>query len=201
MAPVRPRRCARWAPHVLTHVDRPRFIMTVAAWPSARLGVVSPALVMPPETSRSPDGLRDGVSPTQGPPLFDAAMRAGSSTAERKLNATTAPISAARQRMPACVRGRIVIRRRQTGASWASWRTGFAWAASSCRREGAGRPQGGRREAHDRSIGPAAVSSRGVPSARSRMRLSNLPREIMPTLRPKFRSSPRSDLFRAIILC
>ena len=42
--------------------------MTVAAWHSARRRLTSPALVMPPETSRSPDWLRDalidmGISP------------------------------------------------------------------------------------------------------------------------------------------
>lgn len=53
-----PRRWASWAPHVRSHVERPRFIMTVAAWHSARLRLTSPALVMPPDTSRSPDWLR-----------------------------------------------------------------------------------------------------------------------------------------------
>ena len=37
----------------------------------------------PPETSRSPDWLREGVRPTQGPTFFDEVNRAGSSTADR----------------------------------------------------------------------------------------------------------------------
>lgn|GEM_PF-6889027 len=162
----------------LNQLDRPRFIITVAAWHNACLKLTSPALVMPPETSRSPDWLREGVRPTQGPIIFDDLKRVGSSTAARNDNATTAPI-----------RG-IVIRRRQTGASCASWRTRFSRLASSCRKE-----------ALARSIGPVAVSSMGFPSANSRMRASNLPREIAPTLRPKFRNSPLSDIFRAIMFC
>ena len=69
IAILRPRSCASWAPHVLSHVDRPRFIMTVAAWHNARLRLTSPALVMPSDTSRSPDWLREGVKPTQWPGL------------------------------------------------------------------------------------------------------------------------------------
>ena len=46
-----PRRCANWVPHDLTHVDRPRFIMTVAAWHNARLRLTSPALVIPLDIS------------------------------------------------------------------------------------------------------------------------------------------------------
>ncbi len=79
IAIFRPRRWASWAPHVRSHVKRPRFIMTVAAWHNARLRLTSPALVMPPETSRSPDWLRDGVRPAQGPTLFDEVKRARSS--------------------------------------------------------------------------------------------------------------------------
>lgn len=71
MALFRPRRFATWAPQVLSQVARPRFIMTVAAWHNARLRFTSPALVMLPKTSRSPDWLRDGVSPTQGPTFLE----------------------------------------------------------------------------------------------------------------------------------
>jgi len=41
--------------------------MTVVAWHSARRRLTSPALVIPPETSRSPDWFREGVRPTHGP--------------------------------------------------------------------------------------------------------------------------------------
>lgn len=92
IAIFRPRRCASWTPHTLSHVDRPRFIITVAAWQNARLRLMSPALVTPPDTSRSTDWLRESVRPTQGPILFEDRKRAGSSTAARKVSATTAPI-------------------------------------------------------------------------------------------------------------
>ncbi len=85
IAHLRPRRCASWAPQFLSHVDLPRFIVTVAVWHSARLRLVSPALVMPPDTSRSPDWLREGVRPVHGPTFFEEAKRAGSSTAEQKV--------------------------------------------------------------------------------------------------------------------
>ena len=71
IAILRPRRSASWAPHVLSHVDRPRFIMTVAAWHNARLRSTSPALVMPPDRSRAPDWLREDVRPTEGPILLE----------------------------------------------------------------------------------------------------------------------------------
>ena len=61
MARFAPRRRATCVAHVLSHVERPRCIMTVAAWHNARRRLTSPALVMPPETSRSPDWFRDGV--------------------------------------------------------------------------------------------------------------------------------------------
>ena len=70
----------------------PRFIMTVAAWHSARRRLASPALVMPPETSRFPDWRREGVRPARDPTFFDDLNRAGSSIADRKVNATTAPV-------------------------------------------------------------------------------------------------------------
>lgn len=85
MAILRPRRCARCAPHVLRHVDWLRFIMAVAAWHNARLRLTSPALVIPPATSRSPDGLREGVRPNPGPPLFDDRKCPGSLTAARRV--------------------------------------------------------------------------------------------------------------------
>lgn len=46
----------------------PRFIMTVAAWQSARLRLASPALVMPHDTSRSPNWLREGDKPAHALP-------------------------------------------------------------------------------------------------------------------------------------
>lgn len=45
--------------------------------------VTSPALVIPPETSRSPDWFREGVRPTHGPTFFEDVKRLGSSTADR----------------------------------------------------------------------------------------------------------------------
>ena len=83
MARFAPRRRATCAPHVLSQVECPRCIMTVAAWHSARRRLTSPALVIPPETSRSPDWLRDGVRPTHGPTFFEEVNREGSSTADR----------------------------------------------------------------------------------------------------------------------
>jgi len=78
----RPRRLATWVAQVRSGLLRPLFSMTVAAWQRARRRLTSPAFVMPPETSRSPDWLREGVSPTQGPTSFDEWKRVGSSTAE-----------------------------------------------------------------------------------------------------------------------
>ena len=97
MPRLAPRRRATCAARVLSHVDRPRCIITGAAWHSARRRFTSQALVRPPETSRSPDWLREGVEPTHGPTLSDEGNREGSSTAERKVGATTAPGPAARQ--------------------------------------------------------------------------------------------------------
>ena len=87
----RPRRFATCAAQVLSQEARPRFIMTVAAWQRARRRFASPARVIPPVTSRSPDWLREGVRPTQGPTFLDEENRGGSSMAERKVRATTAP--------------------------------------------------------------------------------------------------------------
>ena len=78
-----PRRRATCAAHVRSQVERPRCIMTVAAWQRARRRLTSPALVIPPETSRSPDWFREGVRPTQGPTFFEEVNRPGSSMADR----------------------------------------------------------------------------------------------------------------------
>lgn len=64
--------------HVLSHVELPRCIMTVAAWQSARRRLTSPALV-----TRSPDWFREGVRPTHGPTFFEDVNLEGSSTADR----------------------------------------------------------------------------------------------------------------------
>jgi hypothetical protein len=74
---------ATCAPHVLSQVESPRCIMTVVALHSARCRLTSLALIMPPETSRSPDGLRDGVIPTHGPTFFEEVNRERSSTVDR----------------------------------------------------------------------------------------------------------------------
>lgn len=55
IARLRPRRRATCAAHALSQVARPRCIITVAAWHKARRRFTSPALVIPPDTSRSPD--------------------------------------------------------------------------------------------------------------------------------------------------
>lgn len=84
-----PRRLATCAAQLLSHVERPRCIITVAAWHKALRRLASPARVIPPITSRSPDWLRDGVRPIHGPTFLDDENRAGSSTADRKVKATT----------------------------------------------------------------------------------------------------------------
>lgn len=109
-------------PMSATHDPRPRFIMTVAAWHKARRKWASPALVIPPVTSRSPDCCREGVRPTHGPTFFDDENRAGSSTADLKVNATTAPTAG------------MVISKRQVGSSCARLRTCRSSRASSWRR-------------------------------------------------------------------
>jgi hypothetical protein len=78
-----PRRRAICAAHVLSQVERPRCIMIVAAWHRARRRLTSPALVIPPETSRSPNWFREGVKPTHGPTFFEDVKRPGSPTADR----------------------------------------------------------------------------------------------------------------------
>ena len=82
IARLAPRRRAIFAAQVRSQLARPRCIMTVAAWHSARRRLTSPALVMPPEISRSPDWLREGVRPTYGPTFSDDVNRIGSSTAD-----------------------------------------------------------------------------------------------------------------------
>lgn len=102
---------------------KPNLPRGVAARHNARLRWTSPALVIPPDTSRSPDWLREGVRLTQGPTRFEERKRFGSSIAARNVSATTAPIPG------------IVMRRWQTGSSQANWRTCFSRPASSCRRD------------------------------------------------------------------
>lgn len=105
IARFRPRRLATWDAHVRSALPHSRFSMIVAAWHRARLKFTSPALVMPPETSRSSDWLREGIRPTQGPIFLDDRKRNGLSTADRKVSATTAPTPG------------MVISHRQTGPS------------------------------------------------------------------------------------
>jgi len=75
MARFVPRRGATCEAYVLSHVEQPRCIMTVAAWHNLRRKLTSLALVIPPETSRSFDWLREGVRPTHGPTFFDDVDR------------------------------------------------------------------------------------------------------------------------------
>lgn len=70
------RRCVSCAPHILSNLDRPRFIMTVEAWHRFRQKLTSPAFVISPETSRSRDWLCEDVRPAQGPILFEDLKRA-----------------------------------------------------------------------------------------------------------------------------
>ncbi len=63
----------------------------VAAWKSAVRSATSPVLVISPDTSRSPDWLRFGVSPAQAPMSLALRNRAGSSTAVTKTSAVTGP--------------------------------------------------------------------------------------------------------------
>ena len=178
VAIFRPRRCASRTVHVLSHVEHPRFVATVAPWHNARPGLTSPAFVMPPDTSRSPDRLREAVGPTQGPTLFEdrKGEPLSPSVRDKWANATTAPTPG------------IVIERRQTGSPRGSRRTCFSRAARS-----------NRKDDKARNIGSVAVSSMRVPSANPRMRASTPPREIAPTLSPKFRGEPLGDISRAIV--
>lgn len=167
-----PRPFATCVPQLLSHVTRPLFNMTVAAWHSVRLRFTSPALAMPPETSRSPDWLRDGVKPTQGPTFFEEVKRAGSSTVDRRLigqSDNCANLWHCHQPNA----DRIILRHLPNQFS--------RYDSSS------------RSDALARNIGVVAVSSMAMASESSRMRSLNLPWEIAPTFRPKFRKSPRSD--------
>ena len=77
IARLDPRLRATCAAHVLGQVERPRCIMTVAAWHGARRRLTPPALVIPPGTSRSPDWFHEGVRPTHGPTFFEDVKRPG----------------------------------------------------------------------------------------------------------------------------
>ena len=77
-----PRSLARRCAQAFSQFGPLWFSITVAAWKSAVRRPASPALVMRPTMSRSPDWSRRGVSPAQGPTSFDLRNRAGSSIAE-----------------------------------------------------------------------------------------------------------------------
>ena len=96
-----------------------RTLLQVSAWHKAVLRFASPARVIPPVTSRSPDWWRQGVRPTQGPTFFGEEKRAGSLTADRKVRATTAPTPG------------MVMSRQQTGSFLASSLTLRSSAANS----------------------------------------------------------------------
>ncbi len=86
-----PRRLATFNPHALSQHGFARCISTVAALNNAVRNDESPAFVIRPETSRSPDYSLRGVRPAHGPISRDELNRLGSSIADRTVSATTAP--------------------------------------------------------------------------------------------------------------
>lgn len=125
-----------------------RFSMTVvAAWHNARRSLASSAFVITPESSRSPNRLRDGVKPTHGPTFFEDQNRARLPAAEQNVDATTAPIPG------------TDARGGHTSSSRASPRTCHSSSASSWRRAPGAR-----------SVGSLAVSSIAFPVANAHSR-------------------------------
>lgn len=68
--------CGAFCATAAGNLRSPRCIMKIALRHNARRNLTSPALVMPPETSRSPDWLRNGVRPAHARTLFDEVKRA-----------------------------------------------------------------------------------------------------------------------------
>src|SRR3712207_846944 len=89
----------------------------------------SPALLMRPVLSVSPDWYLRGVRPKCAPTSFERRNRAGSSTAEVKVMATTAPTPG------------TVISRRHTSSMRTIRRRSRCRFAYSARRQGLARPQ------------------------------------------------------------
>ena len=142
----------------------------VAAWKSAVRSAASPVLVISPDTSRSPDWLRFGVSPAQAPMSLALRNRDGPSTAVTKANAVTGPTPG------------IVISRRHVASDRARLLTFFVIMASSlriCLRR--------------RRIGPTASDSIALSAVSSRTRSSQRPVETWPSFRPKLRRMPRTE--------
>src|SRR3954471_17636887 len=101
-----PRRFATSRPQRLRVENLPALVsITFAASYSAVRTIASPALLIPPVTSVSPDWYFFGVSPKCAPTARERRNRAGSSTAELKVTATRAPTPG------------TVISRRQTASS------------------------------------------------------------------------------------
>src|SRR5678815_2524112 len=87
-----PRRLATSIPQRLSFENRVvRDSRTLAASYRAVRTIPSPARVIPPVMSFSPDWYFFGVSPNSAPTAFDFVMRRGSSTADLKVTATSGP--------------------------------------------------------------------------------------------------------------
>ncbi len=146
------------------------FSIDVAAWKSAVRRAASPILVIPPDTSRSPDWLRFGVSPAQTPMSLALRNRTGSSTAVTKASALTGPVPG------------IVISRRHVSADMARLLILFAVMAGSsriCLRS--------------RWTGATASDSIALTEASSRTLSSQRPFDTRPSFRPKLRRMPRYE--------
>src|SRR5690349_15303363 len=164
-----PRRLATSSPHRFRVENLPALVsITFAGWYGAVRTVASPALLMPPVTSVSPDRYRLGVSPKCAPTALAVRNRPGSSTAVLKVTATSAPTPGA------------VISRRQT----ASPRTMVS--IRRCRRmNSACRPS------RACNIAPTTASSISWPAISSLILAANRPLLTSPTLSAKPRKIPR----------
>lgn len=116
-----PRRLATCIPQAFSQQGLARCISTVAALNNAVRSVASPAFVIGPTISRSPDCSRRGVSPAQGPTAREERNRLGSSMAARTVSATKAPTPG------------IVIMSRDAWSCRARSRNCRSTPASSCR--------------------------------------------------------------------
>src|SRR5689334_9565595 len=164
-----PRRFATSRPQRLRVENLPALVsITFAASYRAVRTMASPALLIPPVTSVSPDWYFFGVSPKCAPTARERRNRAGSSSAELKVTATSAPTPG------------TLISRRQTASS----RTIASTARCSVR-------YSARSASRARSIGPTTRSSIVWPTASSRTRAANRPLLTSPSLRPKPRRMPR----------
>ncbi len=142
--------------------------IAVAAWKGAVRGAASPALVIPPETSRSPARPRVGAVPARAPTSRALRNRDGPAAAATKAVAGPAP--------------GIAVSSRQASSARASVRNLFVIAAGSLRIS-----------ARSRRIGATTSDSIALSAAGSRTRSSRRPFETRPGFRPKSRRMPRTD--------